>query len=76
MKTRKLKVYYGSSPPLYRMYPMIRLVGKYLLQQGFRIGDEVEVTFEEGRIVITRVQAGKQTDVETGERSATLVPML
>jgi hypothetical protein len=54
MKTRKLKVYYGSSPPLYQTYPVIRLAGKYLFNQGFKIGDEVEVIFEDERIVITK----------------------
>ena len=84
MKTRKLKIYYGAAPPLYRMYPVIRLAGKYLLNQGFKIGDEIGVTFEENRIVITKVQAGKQPpkfqleifeDVETGQREVTLIPM-
>ena len=56
MKIRRLKVYYGHGTN-YARHPVIRLGGKYLSLQDFKIGDMVEVTLEAGRIVITNTTA-------------------
>jgi hypothetical protein len=53
-RTRKLKVYYGHHGN-YKQHPVIRLGGNYLASWGFKIGDVVELTFEENRLVITKL---------------------
>jgi hypothetical protein len=52
---RKLKVYYGPNRG-YKYCPVIHLSGKYLTQNGFKAGDEINVTLEENRIVISKIQ--------------------
>jgi hypothetical protein len=51
---RKLKVYYGHNRD-YKQHPVIHLAGRYLAQNGFKIGDEVSVALEENRIVISKI---------------------
>jgi len=63
MKIRRLKVYYGHHGN-YTQHPVIRLGGKYLSLQDFKIGDKVEVTLEPGRIVITKLLADVKTALE------------
>lgn len=53
-KPRRLKVYYAHRKKEYSRYPMIRLGGNYLALAGFNIGDSLEATCEEGRIVISK----------------------
>ena len=53
--TRRLKVYYGFHGPPYKQHPVIRIAGNYLSKMGFRIGDHVEITMEENRIVISKL---------------------
>ncbi len=55
-KTRRLKVYYGHQGNSYKRLPVIRLSGKYLTVQGFKIGDMVEVTMNAGQILITKIE--------------------
>jgi hypothetical protein len=56
---RLLKVYRGhfcvGLRHIYKAHPVIRLGGIYLSALDFQIGDEIEVTTERGRILITKV---------------------
>lgn len=54
---RRLKVYYAHRKKVYSRYPVIRLGGNYLALAGFNIGDSLEATCEDGRIVISKRQA-------------------
>ena len=58
-KTRRLKVYYGHHANSFKPHPFIRLAGKYLSVFDFKIGDEVEVMIEAGRIVITKLSSNE-----------------
>ena len=51
---RTLKVYYGYHCNSSKRHPVIRLAGKYLLNQNFKIGDTIELKMESGRIIITK----------------------
>ena len=51
---RKLKVYYGPNRK-HKGCPVIHLSGNYLTRNGFKIGDEINVTLEENKIVISKV---------------------
>ena len=52
---RTLKVCYGFYSCSNRKHPLINLGGHYLSQFGFNVGDFVEVTLENGQIVIQKV---------------------
>jgi hypothetical protein len=52
---RLYKVYYGNYTYTNERHPLIRLKGKYLTDLNFKIGDVVEITFEDKRIVIEKV---------------------
>ncbi len=52
---RTYKVYYGNYTYTNERHPLIRLKGKYLNDLNFKIGDELEITFEKKRIVIEKV---------------------
>lgn len=54
VKKRRLKIYYGHHSNSYKQHPVIRIAGKYLSPFDFKIGDQVEVTLEAGRILITK----------------------
>jgi len=43
------------APGYWKSKPMIRLINRFLLDSGFQIGNKVEVKYEDGRIVITRL---------------------
>ena len=58
-KIRKLKVYYAHHGSTSKQHPFIRLAGKYLSQFDFKIGDEVELSMEAGKIVITKLRKEK-----------------
>jgi len=49
------KVYYGNYTYTNELHPMIRLKGKYLNELNFKIGDVIEITFEDNRIIIEKV---------------------
>lgn len=51
-KARSMKVY-GQSGYKYRETPTITLKGRWLEAAGFRIGDYISVSCENGRLVIT-----------------------
>jgi hypothetical protein len=52
---RYYKVYYGNYTYTNERHPLIRLKGKYLNDINFNIGDVIEITFEDNRIVIEKV---------------------
>ena len=51
-KKRSIKVY-GQSGYKYQETPTIVLKGKWLEELGFKIGDYISITCEDGRLVIT-----------------------
>ena len=59
---RKKKVYYSfrhstsrlANKPSGKCYPVIHLVGNYLAESDFKIGDAIEVYLTPGKIVITK----------------------
>ena len=61
-KIRKLKVYPGHHGNAFKPHPFIRLSGKYLSRFDFKIGDEVTVTLEPGRIVISNEKTDKTSN--------------
>jgi hypothetical protein len=52
---RYYKVYYGNYTYTNERHPLIRLKGKYLNELNFKIGDVIEITFEDNRIIIEKV---------------------
>ncbi len=53
MRTRKLTVsYIYSDPEEGRPYPFIRLQGRWLEKLGFAIGSRIEVSGDDGVVVI------------------------
>ena len=50
-KKRSIKVY-GQSGYLYRKTPTIMLKGKWLEELGFKIGDYISVSCEDGKLTI------------------------
>jgi hypothetical protein len=52
---RYYKVYYGNYTYTNERHPLIRLKGKYLNDLNFKIGDVIEITFEDNRIIIEKV---------------------
>jgi hypothetical protein len=56
---RHLKVYRGhfqlGHRHTFKSHPVIRLGGLYLTHLDFQIGDAIEVSTEQGRIIITKV---------------------
>jgi hypothetical protein len=52
---RMYKVYYGNYTYTNERHPLIRLKGKYLNDLNFKIGDVIEITFEDNRIVIEKL---------------------
>ena len=56
-RQRNYKVYDGKFNDLLRgCLPMIRFEGKFLLDHGFKVGDEIEVLIQKERIFIKKIQ--------------------
>ncbi|MPT35390.1 MAG: type I addiction module toxin, SymE family [Flavobacterium sp.] len=56
---RILKIYPQCYPRRYNEHvnlPLIRLSGRWLEQIGFKIGGHVQVVYESGRMIITKVK--------------------
>lgn len=51
---RIMKVYYSYHGPPYVKCPMIRLAGNYLSAMNYNIGDEIEISVGNEKIVITK----------------------
>ena len=56
VNTRRLKIYYGYHGNSNKKRPYIRLCGDYLSQMDFKIGDEIEITIDQNRILISKLQ--------------------
>jgi hypothetical protein len=54
MKEKTLKVY--RQPSIGRAYPEIRLSGKWLMKNGFQIGDYVRIAYKQDVILIKRME--------------------
>ena len=53
---RVLKVYYWLSGGYKcKRIPLIRLKGKWLEKAGFTVGDHIEVTITEEKLIITKI---------------------
>jgi hypothetical protein len=53
--TRKLKVYSGHHGPPYKQHPVIRIAGQFLVKQGFKIGDEIEIEMDGNVLTVKKV---------------------
>lgn len=53
-KVRKLKVY-GAVGKWYKEPPKILLKGQWLERLGFDCGDHIEVHYEKGKLIISRM---------------------
>ena len=65
-KNRTLKVYEQSGYK-YRTIPTIMLKGQWLAELDFQIGDNISVSCEEGKLVITKAEL-KQNNLEKTRR--------
>ena len=54
MKEKTLKVY--RQPSVEKAYPEIRLSGKWLMKNGFRIGDYIRIAYRQEVILIKRIE--------------------
>jgi hypothetical protein len=52
MKSER-KIYYFNYSD--KQVPMIRIVGKYLLNYGLKVGDKVKLELRFGQIIITKI---------------------
>ncbi len=52
MSDRKLKVYHSFRSSDKKAVPEVRLIGQWLEQSGFRIGEQVQVTIKDQEIII------------------------
>ena len=59
MKTLR-KVYYLSYP--HQRVPMIRISGKYLVQYGIEVGDDIKVEYSKDQIVITKLNVKQRKE--------------
>jgi len=62
IKERTLKIHVQPNGR-FVSYPDIRLAGKWLMDQGFMVGDYVRVMYRKNLIVIKRIDGG--TDEKT-----------
>ena len=52
MADRKLKVYHSYRSSDKKAVPELRLIGQWLEQSGFKIGEQVHVTIKDQEIII------------------------
>jgi hypothetical protein len=52
MSDRKLKVYHSFRSSDKKAVPEVRLIGQWLEQSGFKIGEQVQVTIKDQEIII------------------------
>lgn len=52
MAARKLKVYHSFRSSDKKPVPEVRLMGQWLEQSGFKIGEQVQVTIKDQQIII------------------------
>lgn len=58
MADRRLKVYHSFRSGDKKAVPEVRLIGQWLEQCGFRIGEQVQVTVKDQEIVIKPMADG------------------
>lgn len=56
MTHRKLKIYHSYRSSDKKAVPEVRLIGQWLEQSGFKIGEQVQVTIKDQEIVIKPLQ--------------------
>ncbi len=52
MADRKLKIYHSFRSSDKKAVPEVRLIGQWLEQSGFRIGEQVHITIKDQEIII------------------------
>lgn len=62
MADRKLKVYYSYRSCDKKPVPEVRLIGQWLEQSGFKIGEQIQVTIKAQEIVIKPAYAEASAD--------------
>lgn len=62
MKEKTLKVYY--QPGIEKTYPEIRLSGKWLMMNGFQIGDYIRIAYRKGVILIKKIAISQNDEYE------------
>jgi hypothetical protein len=60
MADRRLKVYHSFRSSGKKAVPEVRLIGQWLEQSGFKIGEQVEITVKEQEIIIKPSHNGNQ----------------
>jgi hypothetical protein len=55
MADRRLKVYHSYRSKDKQAVPEVRLIGQWLEQSGFKIGEQVQVTIKDQEIIIKPV---------------------
>ncbi len=60
MKEKTLKVYY--QPGIEKIYPEIRLAGKWLHDNGFEVGDYIRIAYKSNVILIKRIEVVNVTE--------------
>ena len=52
MTDRKLKIYHSYRSKDKQAVPEVRLIGQWLEQSGFKIGEQVQITIKDQEIII------------------------
>lgn len=52
MADRRLKIYHSFRSSDKKAVPEVRLIGQWLAQSGFKIGEQVQVTVRDQEIII------------------------
>ncbi|HRP58258.1 SymE family type I addiction module toxin [Agriterribacter sp.] len=66
IKTRRLTVCNKAFDREYGPYvsfPVIRLCGKWLQDSGFRAGHTIDITYQDGKIIITKSEVQRFNDI-------------
>ena len=59
-KKRRMKVYYAFMNE--KEYPFIRLIGKWLKECNFEVGDEIEISYRKELLLIRKVSKEENQD--------------
>ena len=54
MADRRLKIYHSFRSRDKKAVPEVRLIGRWLAESGFKIGEEIQVTIKDQEILIRR----------------------
>ena len=66
IKTVKIQNYQTNSSTSYdnQDLPRLKFGGKWLLNSGFKCGDVVSISIEDDKIILQKVSADKQLEIE------------